>query len=54
MRFFLQQCCTVSECCELAVKFLLQAEKIAVEDFGSVPGVFLHIVTSSLTHCKQR
>ncbi|XP_050724069.1 uncharacterized protein C1orf112-like isoform X2 [Eriocheir sinensis] len=49
----LQQCCTVSECCGLAMKFLQQAEKIAVEDLGSAPRVFLHIVTSSLTHCKQ-
>ncbi|XP_063870708.1 FIGNL1-interacting regulator of recombination and mitosis-like [Scylla paramamosain] len=49
----LQQCCTVSECCKLALQFLLPAEKIAVEYLSNLPPVFLNIVSSSLTHCKQ-
>nr|XP_045621319.1 uncharacterized protein C1orf112 homolog [Procambarus clarkii] len=49
----LQQCNLVAECCELALQFLLQAEKVAMEDISNLPSALLHIVNLSLGHCKE-
>ncbi|XP_042222646.1 uncharacterized protein C1orf112 homolog isoform X2 [Homarus americanus] len=49
----LQKCSLVTECCELAVQFLLQAEGVAVENVSSLPVVLLHIINHTFDHCKD-
>ncbi|KAK3884682.1 hypothetical protein Pcinc_011066 [Petrolisthes cinctipes] len=49
----LQQCILVVECCAVGLQFLLQVERVAVEDIRGVPEAVLHVLTSTLQHCRH-
>ncbi|XP_071551472.1 FIGNL1-interacting regulator of recombination and mitosis-like isoform X2 [Panulirus ornatus] len=49
----LQQCILVVECSNLAMQFLLQAERITIENVRNLPQIVQYIINLSLDHCKD-